>query len=172
MKYPGTHLSKDTVVDSSAWIAPTAELVGSVEIGRDSSVWYQTVLRGDLEKIVIGNESNLQDGVIVHMASDCPTIVGNRVTVGHGSILHACNISDHVLIGMRSTIMDQSRVGKGSIVGAGSLITKGQEFPEYHLIMGSPAKAVRKLVDEEIESIDKLAEKYVALKNQYQELGK
>lgn len=166
-EYPGTHLTSVPQIDPTAWIAPSAELMGEVVIGARSSVWFQCVLRADIERIVVGEESNIQDGTIVHMASDIPTIVGDRVCVGHGAILHACTIEDEVLIGMRATIMDGAVVGKGSIIGAGSLVTKGMKVPAGSLVLGSPAKVIRETTEEERSSIPTLAAKYVALAQQH-----
>jgi len=135
--------------------------MGDVVIGESSSVWYQCVLRADIQRIVIGEGSNIQDGAILHLASDLGTIVGNYVTVGHRAILHACEIDDEVLVGMGAIIMDGAKIGARSIIGAGSLVPKGREIPPGSLVMGSPAAIVRPLFLEEQHSIRAWAEKYV-----------
>ena len=130
-------------------------------MGERSSVWYQSVLRADIEAIRIGEGSNLQDGVIVHLASDLGTDVGSYVTVGHRALLHACQIEDEVLIGMGAIVMDGARIGARSIVAAGALVTKGCIIPPGSLVMGTPAKVVRQLPLEEQSSIRGWAEKYI-----------
>ena len=164
---PGTHLAATPEVDASAWVASSADLLGDVRIGARSSVWYQCVLRADIERIRIGEESNLQDGVIIHMASDIPTLVGDRVCVGHRALLHACTVEDEVLIGMGAIIMDGAVIGEGSIVAAGALVTKGTQIPANSLVMGTPAKVIRRVTESERSSIPTLAAKYVALAAQH-----
>ena len=150
-----------------AFVAPDATLVGGVTLGEDASVFFQCVLRADINDIRIGARSNIQDHTTVHLASDVPTVVGEDVSVGHRCILHACTIGDRVLVGMGSILMDNSVIGHDSIVGAGTLVPKGKVFPPRSLIVGSPARLVRPLTDDEVASIAALARKYLGVKDTY-----
>ncbi|MDI6819022.1 MAG: gamma carbonic anhydrase family protein [Methanothermobacter thermautotrophicus] len=140
-----------------------ARIVGDVRIGDGSSVWYNAVLRGDLEPIEIGRCSNIQDNCVVHTSRGYPVMVGDCVSVGHAAVLHGCIVADNVLIGMNSTILNGAVIGENSIVGAGAVVTSGKEFPPGSLIIGTPARAVRELSDEEIESIRDNARRYALL---------
>jgi carbonic anhydrase/acetyltransferase-like protein (isoleucine patch superfamily) len=124
--------------------------VGDVTIGNDSSVFYNAVLRADLASIVIGERTNIQDNVSVHLSLDEGVVIGNEVTVGHNAILHACTIEDNVLIGMGAIVMDGAHIKKNCVVGAGSIVTQGKEFPENSLIVGTPAHVIRELTEDEI----------------------
>ncbi len=157
------------VLGSGVFVAPNATVVGDVTLGEDSSVWYQAVLRADIESIVVGRGTNLQDGVIVHLSSDRGTLIGDWVTVGHRAILHACTIASEVLIGMGAIVMDGARVGERSIVGAGALVTMNQDIPPGSLVMGSPARVTRALSDEEQLRLKRLAEKYVSVARAHRE---
>ena len=158
-----------------AWIAPGATVIGDVTMGEESAVWFGCVVRGDVHRIEIGARSNIQDLSMVHVThyknpdkrDGNPTIIGNDVTVGHRVMLHGCTIEDACLIGMSATILDGAVIGRESIVGAGSLVTKNKVFPPRSLIMGSPAKVVRELTDEEVEELYASAKRYVAFKNEY-----
>jgi len=156
-------------VDPSAYVDPSAQIVGDVVIGAESSVWLNVVVRGDVNYIRIGARSNLQDGTIVHVNHEPshPTIVGDEVTVGHGVILHGCTVEDRCLIGMGSILLNGSRVGSDSIVAAGSLVTERMVIPPQSLVMGSPAKVRRALTDDEVASILQGAENYVRYRLQY-----
>ena len=156
---------------ASAFIAANATVIGDVTLGEDSSVWFQAVIRADINSIRIGPSSNIQDGAIVHLDSASGTTVGELVTVGHKAIVHACTISDEVLVGMNSVVLDGAVIGARSIVGAGALITGGRKFPPGSLILGSPAKVVRELDGEEQRSIKGWAERYVQLARKYRERG-
>ncbi len=158
---------KSPRLGARAFVAPDATLVGDVTLGDDSSVFFQSVLRADINAIRVGARSNLQDHCTVHLASDIPTVVGDDVSVGHRCILHACTVGDRVLVGMGSILMDKAVIGEDSIVGAGSLVPKGKVFPPGSLIVGSPARLVRALTEEEKASIPKLAAKYVGVKDEY-----
>ncbi|KIM13383.1 MAG: acetyltransferase [Sulfurovum sp. FS08-3] len=159
----------------NAWIAQGASVIGNVEMGEDSAVWFGAVVRGDVHYIKIGARSNIQDLSMVHvthykkedMSDGNPTIIGNDVTVGHRVMLHGCTIEDACLIGMSATILDGAVIGKESIVGAGSLVTKNKVFPPRSLIMGSPAKVVRELNDDEVAELYASAARYVKFKNEY-----
>lgn len=146
------------------FVAKSADIIGDVKVGDDSSIWYQTVLRGDQQPITIGKRSNIQDGTVIHCDPTHPTIVGDNVSVGHKAILHGCEIDDNVIVGMGSIILNGAKIGKNSIIGAGSLITQNKEFEPGKLILGSPAKAVRDLTEEEIKSIEENADEYLHLK--------
>lgn len=143
------------------FVANSADLIGKIKLGEASTIWYQSVIRGDYGVISIGDRSNIQDGSVVHVDEQYPTVVGDDVTVGHGCIIHGCIIEDRVIVGMGSTIMNGAKIGQDSIVGANSLVTERKEFPPGSLIMGSPAKVIRALTDEEKQSILVNAHEYV-----------
>lgn len=143
------------------FVAPDAAVIGSVELGEDSSVWYGAVLRGDTEPIRIGARSNIQDGTVVHTDDDFPTTIGDDVTVGHNVILHGCTIEDGCTIGMGAILLNGSRVGAGSLVAAGALLPEGREYPSDSLIMGVPARAVRELTEDERTRVAEGSEVYV-----------
>lgn len=145
------------------FIASSADIVGDVRMGNNSSLWYQAVIRGDESPVTVGEGTNIQDGCVVHVDAGIPTIIGDGVTIGHNCTIHGCDIDDNVLIGMGSTVLNGAKIAKDCIVGAGSLVTQNKEFPEGYLIFGSPAKAVRKLTEEEIQGIRENAEAYVEL---------
>ena len=161
-------------IGANTFVAPTASLIGELVIGDESSIWYGVVIRADVNHIHIGKRTNIQDLSMLHVTHKSannplgnPTIIGDDVTVGHMVMLHGCTIEDACLIGMKSTILDGAIIGKESIVGAGSLITKDKKFPPRSLIVGSPAKVVRKLSEEEVASLYKSAANYVAFKERY-----
>ncbi len=136
-------------IHPTAFVAPTAAVMGDVELGEEASVWYGAVLRGDTDRIRVGARSNLQDGTIIHVDEGVPCRVGDRVGVGHRVILHGCTVEDDCLIGMGSIILNGAVVGRGSFVGAGALIPEGMEVPPGMLVMGMPARIVR-AVDERL----------------------
>jgi len=138
-------------IHESCFIAPTADVIGDVTVGENSSIWHRTVLRGDVNKIVVGANTNIQDGSIVHVADDYPTIIGDNVTIGHGAIVHGCTVKDGAFIGMGAIILDGAVIGEGALIGAGALVTEGKEIPPYSLAVGVPAKVVRELSQEYIE---------------------
>lgn len=162
-------LSRQPEIASTAWVAPGAVLLGEVTLADRASVWYGCVLRADLNSIRIGEGSNIQDGTIIHLASDRGTTVGDWCTVGHRALLHACEIGAEVLVGMGAVVMDGARIGPRSIVAAGALVTKGQEVPPGSLVLGSPAKVVRSLNEEEQASIRGWAEKYVQVMQEHRD---
>ncbi len=159
------------VVPSSAFVAPGAVVIGAVELGEESSVWYTSVLRGDINRIVVGAQSNVQDGSVLHVSDDHACILGDRVTVGHRAIVHACTVGDEVLIGMGAIILDGAVIGARSIIAAGALVTKGKVIPEGSLVVGSPARVVRSLTAEEQEANVQLALKYVAVSRRFMAAG-
>jgi len=148
-------------IDSEAWVAPGATVVGQVVLGPGASVWYGAVVRADNAPIVIGAETNLQDNVSAHVDAEYPLTVGARVSVGHNAVLHGCTIEDDVLVGMSATILNGARVGAESLVAAGALITQGAVIPPRSLVAGVPAKVRRELTDEEVEAIRRNASGYV-----------
>lgn len=159
---------KSPKIDESAFVAENAVIVGDVEIGADSSVWYAAVLRGDVNFIRIGERTNIQDGTIIHVSSKThPTILENEITVGHRVTLHGCHVETGCLIGIGAIILDGAQIGKNSLVAAGSLVTPGTRIPENSLVMGSPAKVKRELSGEEIKDLAKFWQNYVELKKSY-----
>ena len=153
------------------FIAEGAMIVGDVEIGDHSSVWFNAVIRGDVNYIRIGKHTNIQDGSILHVMKDqYPLVLHDYVTVGHGVMLHGCEIASNCLIGMRATILNNAKVGAHSIVAAGALITEGMVIPERSLVMGLPAKVKRPLTDEEVAHIDEYARRYYQYKETYLEM--
>ncbi len=161
------HLISSPRVHPDAYVAPGAMLIGDIDLGEYSSVWYQCVLRADIQRIVIGAGTNIQDGTVIHLSSDLGTFVGSYVTVGHRALLHACEIEDEVLIGMGAIVMDGARIGSRSIVAAGTLILKGMIVPPGSLVMGSPGRVVRSLMIEEQHAIRGWAEKYVRVAEEH-----
>lgn len=160
------------VVGENVFVASGAYLIGQVALGDDSSVFYNSVLRGDINSIVVGARTNIQDNCTFHVSSTEGVVVGDGVTVGHNVVVHACKIGDNVTIGMSATIMNGAVVGENSVVAAGSLIPQGKAFPPGVLILGSPAKVIRDLTAAEIEANFKMAEKYIGVKNNYLKTGR
>lgn len=157
-------------IGKDSFVAPNATIIGDVVIGEKCSIWYNAVIRGDVHSIRIGNETNIQDGTIVHATyKKCGTTLGNRVSIGHAVILHGCTIDDGTLIGMGAIIMDQAHIPKHCLVGAGSLVTENSKFEEGSLIIGRPAKAVRKLTPKEIGLLEKSADNYLFYQTWYKE---
>ena len=148
-------------IDPECWVAPNAIIIGKVQLKKNSNIWFNTVLRGDVDQITIGENTNIQDGSIIHTDPGCPTIVGNGVTVGHMVMLHGCEIADDCLIGIGSTILNKTKIGKNCIIGANALVTENKVIPERSLVLGSPGKIVRQITDEEIEHIKENARDYV-----------
>lgn len=147
---------------AEVFVASGAQLIGDLEIGAQSSIWFNVVIRADVHHIRIGARTNIQDNTTVHVTEGkAPCIIGNDVTVGHNAIVHACTVEDLALIGMGAIILDQAVIGTMSIVGAGALVTQGKIFPPRSLIIGSPAKAVRMLTDQEVEGLRESAQHYV-----------
>ena len=143
----------EPTIDNSAFVAETADIIGDVIVEKNASIWYKAVLRGDDSQIIVGENSNVQDGTIVHCGYDEPTIIGKNVTIGHAAVIHGCKIGDYSLVGMGSTVLDNAEIGEFTMVGAGSLVT-GKKFPPGVLLIGSPAKVARELTDEEKDAKD------------------
>ncbi len=160
-------LDRSPQVSASAFVAASADVLGDVTVGDQSSIWYQCVLRGDINRIQIGANSNLQDGTIVHVADRFGAVVGDWVTVGHRALLHACTVEDEVLIGMGAIVMDGAVIGTRSIVGAGAVVTGGTLVPPGSLVLGAPGKVVRTLSEAEQADIRNWALRYVATVSEY-----
>jgi gamma-carbonic anhydrase len=155
-------------VHASVYVDPSAQVIGDVEIGAESSVWMNAVVRGDVNYIRIGARANVQDGTIIHVMHDTrPTIIGDEVTLGHGVIAHGCTIHNRVLIGMGAVLLNGAEIGEDSIVAAGSLVTEGARVPPRSLVMGSPAKVKRALDAGQIASILEYASNYVRYRLDY-----
>lgn len=165
------YLDSKTQIASSCFVAGNATVIGDVRLGEESSVWFQCVLRADINRIVVGPRSNIQDGAVVHLADDYGVEVGELVTVGHKAILHACKVGNEVLIGMGATVLDGAEIGSRCIIGAGALVTGGKRFPDGSLILGSPAKVVRQLTVDEQAGIRVWADRYVTLSREYLRRG-
>ncbi|MBM3830433.1 MAG: gamma carbonic anhydrase family protein [Verrucomicrobia bacterium] len=157
-----TFLRKQPVLGRGVYLAKTAVVLGDVTLGDHASVWYGAVLRGDINRIAVGANTNIQDNAVVHLADDFPCLIGEWVTVGHSAVVHACTVGDESLIGMGATILDGAEIGAQSIVGANALVTGGTKVPAGSLVLGSPAKVVRALTLEERAGLKWWAEKYVA----------
>ncbi len=155
----------------SSFVAPSADIIGLVHIGEQASVWFKSVLRGDNELIHIGNRSNVQDCSVLHTDPGVPLTIEQDVTIGHGCMLHGCHIKAGSLIGIGSVVMNKAVIGQDCLVGAGTLVTENKVFPERTLILGSPAKAVRVLSDQEVEYLKQAAAIYVNRIAQYRELA-
>ncbi|MCU0879039.1 MAG: gamma carbonic anhydrase family protein [Pirellulaceae bacterium] len=155
-------------VDASAWIAPTAVVLGEVSIGPQATVWYHAVLRGDTEAIRVGCETNVQDGCILHADPGFPCTLGDRVTLGHGAIVHGATVADDCLIGMRAVVMNGAKIGRGSIVGVGAIVMEGHEIPPESVAIGVPARVVRQVTPRDRERIAHAARHYVEAGKVYQ----
>ena len=157
--YP--YLGKYPKIGRDCYVAPTASLIGDVELGDEASVWFGCVLRGDVSPIVIGKRSNIQDNTVIHGEDGCPTIIGEDVTVGHSAIIHAATVGDRVLVGMGAVLLSRCRVGEDTIIGARALVTEEVVIPPGSLVLGMPGKVVRTLTQEEQSRIVDSAHRYV-----------
>ena len=161
------HKGIEPKIDDSCFVSPSADIIGNVEIGEDSSVWFQVVIRGDVNHIKIGKRTNVQDGSVLHVTRDkppmkgSPLMIGDDITIGHRVTLHGCTLKNRILVGMGASILDGAVINDDSIVAAGSLVTKDKVFPAKSLIQGSPAKVVRELTSEEIAFLKISADNYV-----------
>lgn len=161
-------LDKKPQFNESNFVAPSADIIGDVSLGEESSVWFNTTIRGDVNWIEIGERSNVQDNTCIHVTNHTgPTKIGNQVTIGHSAMIHGCTIHDRVLIGIHATILDKAVIEPDCIIAAGSLVAPGKTMPSGWLCMGSPAKPVRKLTDEEIASIVQYSDNYVKYSRAY-----
>jgi carbonic anhydrase/acetyltransferase-like protein (isoleucine patch superfamily) len=148
-------------IGKAVYLARTAVVIGDVTLGAHSSVWFGAVLRGDINRIVVGHHTNIQDNSVLHLADNFPCILGNWVTIGHSAIVHACTVGDETLVGMGAVILDGAIIGKQSLIGARALVTQGTKIPPGSLVLGAPAKVIRKLSKEERAGLKWWAEKYV-----------
>jgi carbonic anhydrase/acetyltransferase-like protein (isoleucine patch superfamily) len=165
-----TYKGKTPKIAPSAFVAENAVIIGDVEIGENSSVWFGCVLRCEENRIIIGKNTNIQDLTTIHTDHCCSVIIGDNVTVGHNVVLHGCEIGNNVLIGMGSIIMNGSKIGDNCLIGAGSLITQNTVIPPNTLVFGRPAKVIRELTPEEIEKIAISAKEYIELSNEYKKI--
>lgn len=147
-------------IDESCFVADSAEVIGRVNVDKNSSVWYGCIIRGDENTIDIGKNTNIQDGTVIHISKEYGTIIGDYVTVGHKAILHACKVGNNVLVGMGAILLDGVEIEDDVLIAAGSIVTPGKVIPKGSLVMGSPAKVVRELSDEEIEQLKQSALDY------------
>ncbi|WP_373988393.1 gamma carbonic anhydrase family protein [Duganella sp. BuS-21] len=162
-------------IAASSFVADTAAVIGKVTLHEHASVWFGASLRGDNERITIGENSNVQEGTVMHTDMGYPLDVGRNVTIGHQAMLHGCTIGDGTLVGIQAVILNGARIGKGCLVGAGALVTEGKEFPDHSLIIGAPAKVARQLTAEEVAGLQGAAASYVArgqlFKTQLKKIG-
>lgn len=159
---------KQPIVGKDTFIAGSADIVGDVVIGDRSSVWHQAVIRADINRVTIGETTNIQEHVSIHVDADIPTNIGNKVTLGHGAIVHACDVGDCTLIGMGAIILDGAIIGDHCLIAAGSIIPPGKNIPPRSMVMGQPGKIVKELSDVEAKNLEHHAEKYhkLALRHQ------
>lgn len=162
------------MIDCTVTIFPGAHIIGKVFMGHKSSVWYNAVIRGDIETITIGNYSNVQDNCVLHSSQGFPLELGNYVSVGHSAVLHGCKVEDNCVVGMNATVLNGSHIKKNSIVAAGAVVTEGKIFPESSLIMGVPARVVRELENSEFQKIKDNALRYskLAIKTRIEDKNK
>ncbi|MCB1162101.1 MAG: gamma carbonic anhydrase family protein [Candidatus Krumholzibacteriia bacterium] len=139
----------DPAIPDSCWLAPDAQVAGRVRLGERASVWFAAVIRGDVDAITVGEETNLQDGAVLHVDAGFPLRIGARVTVGHRAILHGCTVEDDVLVGMGAVVLNGARIGRGSLIAAGALVREGAEIPPFSLVVGLPAAVKRSLPEED-----------------------
>lgn len=166
-------LNKSPRYDDTVFIAPSADIIGDVTIGEESSVWFNVTIRGDVNWIEIGERTNIQDNTSVHVMNQTgPTSIGSDVTVGHNAMIHGCTIHDRVLVGIHATVLDQAVIEPDVIIAAGSLVPPGKTLESGYLYLGSPVKQVRKLTDEEIASIPQNARNYIKYQRAYRQVDK
>ncbi|MCM3040130.1 gamma carbonic anhydrase family protein [Paenibacillus motobuensis] len=161
------YLGRRPNLDSSVFVAEGAKVIGEVTVGKDSTIWYNAVLRGDLAPIMIGDRCNIQDGVIGHVNTDQPLIVQSEVSVGHGAIIHGATIGQGTLIGMGAIVLNGAEIGEYALVGAGSLVTENTKIPPYTLSLGSPARVVRELTEDDLLRMKRTMESYVVKGKEY-----
>lgn len=160
---------KTPEIHKDAFVAETAAVIGDVNIGESTSIWYGTVLRGDIENITIGKFSNIQDNSVVHTETDIPTSIGDYTVIGHNAIIHGCTIGDNCLIGMGAIILNNAVIGDNSIIGAGSIVTEGKIISPNSLVLGIPGKVVREVTEEEVQGIKNNAMRYRNLSEKYKD---
>ena len=148
-------------IEGEVFVADSADIIGSVVLKNNSSIWFNAVVRGDSDEIVVGEESNVQDGAVLHTDPGVPLTLGRGVTVGHHAIVHGCQVGDYSLIGINAVVMNHARIGKYCTIGANALVTQGQEIPDYSVVLGVPGKVVRQLEPAKGKGLEKSAERYV-----------
>ncbi len=164
-------LGKSPRFNDSVFVAPSADIIGDVKIGEESSIWFNVTIRGDVNWIEIGSQTNIQDNSSVHVTNQTnPTKIGNQVTIGHNAMVHGCTIHDRVLVGILATVLDDAVIESDVILAAGSLVPPGKRLQSGYLYMGSPAKQVRKLTEKEISSIEQNAQNYVKYQRAYRQV--
>lgn len=169
IKYKG----KTPIIDPSCWVAPGAKIIGDVTVGANTSIWFNAVVRADYSWIKIGDNSNIQDNCVVHVTPDDPVIIGDYVTIGHGAILHGCEIGDGVLVGMGAIVLDRAKVGSGSIIAAGSLVSEKMVVPAQSLVVGRPGQIIKQVTNETASALKTvLAVSYTELWHDIRKLGK
>ena len=161
---------KTPVIDSTAFIAPTAAVIGDVTVGAGSSVWFGAVVRGDFQPITIGQNTNIQDNATIHVMRDVPVHIGNNVLIGHNAVVHCSRVGDNTLIGMGSIVMGYSEIGENVVIGAGTFLPQHKKIPSNSLVFGNPAQIVRALRDDEIEALQEAAENYANLGVEYKRI--
>ena len=154
-------------IEGEAYVAPSARVIGSVVLKHESSVWFNAVIRGDSDEIVIGEQTNIQDGAVLHTDPGIRVVLGRGVTVGHHAIVHGCEVGDHSLIGINAVILNRAKIGKYVTIGANALVTQGQEIPDYSVVLGSPGKIVRQIDPASGSSLEKSAAGYVRRAREY-----
>ena len=154
-------------IDPSAYVAESADVIGQVTLAANATVWFGVTLRGDNERITIGENSNVQDGAMMHTDMGYPLTLGKNVSIGHQAMLHGCSVGDGSLIGIQAVILNGAKIGKGCLVGAGALITEGKEFPDHSLIVGMPAKAIRTLTQDDLDRLQNNADGYAQRGKRY-----
>lgn len=155
------HLNSSPKIEKSSRIARQSVIIGNVTLGQECSVWPYATIRGDVNKIVIGDQTNIQENVVIHVSFNADVVIGNRVTIGHGAIIHGCRIDSTCLIGMHATILDGAKIGHHCIIGANTLVTQNKEIPPYSLVLGSPGKIIRTLTSEDVALIEHSCQVYV-----------
>lgn len=156
-------------IDDTAWIAPSALLLGRVSVGAYSSIWFHSLLRGDCDEIIIGAHCNLQDGSVIHNMQGHPVVLGDRVSFGHGVLVHGCEIESDVLVGIRATILNGAKIGHHSLIAAGSLVPENAEIPPYSLVMGTPGKVVKQVSAKHLTLIEETTKHYVGYSRAYKQ---
>jgi carbonic anhydrase/acetyltransferase-like protein (isoleucine patch superfamily) len=167
-----TFKGKSPALDPTVFVAPGAKIIGEVQVGAESTIWFNTVLRGDEGPITIGNRCSIQDNSTIHLYEDAPVVIEDEVTVGHNVILHGCKVGKRSIIGMGSTILDHAEIGEECIIGANTLIPPGKKIPPRSLVVGSPGKVVRELNDKDFEIIQLSIDSYVQKGYDYREIFK
>ncbi len=163
------YLEHQPQIDESCFIAETADIAGRVKIGKNCSVWFGAVVRGDVNEVIVGDNCNIQDNAVLHQSAKYPVVLGDNVTVGHSAIVHACEVGNNVLVGMAATILDGAVIGENCIIGAHALVTGGTVIPPNSMVLGMPAKVVRSLTEEEIATVKDHADRYVIKAREYKE---